>query len=109
MRATFDGPVMIAESSPAFIDFGSAAGAQAAWNTWFTPYFSLIASRSEILWFHYINFDWTVSNHYLGNGWKNNDLAANAGLMAKYTAELGAAKYLHSGERALLKDYVRYQ
>jgi hypothetical protein len=102
-------PVMIAESSPAFIDFGTAAGAQAAWSSWFTPYFALIATRPEILWFHYINFDWTVSNHYAASGWKNNDLAANTMLASRYLEEISAPKYLHSGERGLLKNYGKYQ
>lgn len=102
-------PVVIAESSPSQYNLGSSSSAQAAWAEWFTPYFTLIASRSEILWFHYINYDWTQSSTFAASGWKNNDLAASPGIAPQYVAELGKSKYLHAGEKHLLKDYHLYQ
>ncbi|MBM4192826.1 MAG: hypothetical protein FJ202_00400 [Gemmatimonadetes bacterium] len=100
-------PVVVAESSPAFIDV-ALAGNQ-AWNSWFAPYFGLIASRPEIEWFVYINYDWTKASYYAAGGWKNNDLSANPTLAAQYAGELANPRYLHSGERALLKDYGTYK
>ncbi len=102
-------PVVIAESSPSHYNLGNPASAEAAWAEWFTPYWGLIASRPEILWFHYINYDWTLASDYLANGWQNNDLGASPSIASRYVAELGAPKYLHAGERHLLKDYQLYQ
>jgi len=99
-------PVVIAESSPASIDV--VADGALAWSDWFVPYFGLFASRPEIEWFVYINYDWTKAGYYATQGWKNNDIAANASLAAQYAGELAKAKYLHSGERALLKDFGKY-
>lgn len=101
-------PVVIAESSPAFYDLGNPEQAQAAWTEWFAPYFALIAARPEIKWFHYIDYDWTKAGYYLSQGWKNNDLTANSSLAQLYAAELALPKYLHSGEKALLKDFGKY-
>jgi hypothetical protein len=98
-------PVIIAESSPSHYDLGAAASATAAWTEWFDPYFALIQSRSEVKWFHYINYDWTKASYYASSGWKNNDLSASASLAAQYVSELARARYLHAGEVALLKDY----
>jgi hypothetical protein len=100
-------PVVIAESSPEQYDLSSMGGA--AWNEWFTPYFALIASRPEIEWFTYINYDWLQAAYYAQQGWKNNDLSVSAALTQQYAGELAKTKYLHSGERSLLKDYVKYK
>jgi len=108
MAVTVGRPVVIAESSPSHYDFGVTSQASAAWTEWFTPYFGLIAFRSEIKWFHYINYDWSKASYYLASGWKNNDLSASASLSALYVAELAKSKYLHADENALLKDYTKY-
>ncbi len=100
-------PVVIAESSPMAFDFATT-GTQ-SWSAWFVPYFALIASRPEIEWFVYINYDWGKASYYANQGWKNNDLAASPALAAQYSGELAKAKYLHSGERALLRDYGKYK
>lgn len=100
-------PVVIAESSPASFDLATS-GAQ-AWSEWFVPYFGLIASRPEVVWFVYINYDWTKASRSASSGWKNNDLTANPSLAAQYAAELAKAKYLHSTDRALLKDFGKYK
>lgn len=99
-------PVVIAESSPSKFDFGAGSS---AWDAWFAPYFAVIAARPEIEWFVYINYDWTQAGEYLLNGWKNNDLAVNPPLAALYAAEIAKSKYLHSAERATLKDYGKYK
>jgi len=95
-------PVVIAESSPSHFDLGSVTEAANAWNEWFTPYFALIQSRSEIKWFTYINYDWTKAAYYASSGWKNNDLTLDATVSAQYKSELAKAKYLHAGELNLL-------
>jgi hypothetical protein len=100
-------PVVVAESSPALIDL--AANGATAWSDWFAPYFGLIAARPEIEWFVYINYDWGKAGYYASQGWKNNDLSASTALAAQYAGELAKAKYLHSGERGLLKDYGKYK
>jgi len=96
------------ESSPAYYDLGIQAQAQAAWTEWFSPYFELMALCPEIKWFHYVNYDWTQGSYYASQGWKNNDLSVAVALMPLYTAELAKPKYLHSGEKNLLKDYEKY-
>lgn len=98
-------PVMIAESSPSHFDVSNPAEAASAWTQWFTPYFSLIASRSEIKWFHYINYNWPKSSYYASSGWKNNDLAMSGSLAAQYVAKLGEPAFLHAGELGLLKEW----
>jgi hypothetical protein len=95
-------PVVIAESSPSHFDLSEPSQAATAWSDWFTPYFSLIQSRSEIKWFHYINYDWTKASYYVSTGWKNNDLTLSAQLSTQYQSELAKAKYLHAGELHLL-------
>lgn len=109
MAVGFNKPVIIAESAPSGYDLSSAAGADAAWEEWFTPYFELMAERPEIKWFHYINYDWTQAGHYDALGWKNNDLTLSPVLMQRYVAELSKAKYLHADEMSLLKGYNDYQ
>ncbi|NUQ12007.1 MAG: hypothetical protein HUU26_06730 [Gemmatimonadaceae bacterium] len=96
-------PVIVAESSPSHFDLGVPADAANAWTQWFTPYFALIAARSEIKWFHYINYDWSGSSYYASSGWKNNDLTASTVLAAQYAQELARPKYLHAGEIGLLR------
>jgi len=95
-------PVIIAESSPSQFDLANATEAANAWNEWFTPYFALIQSRSEIKWFHYVNYDWTKASYYAASGWKNNDLTLSASVSVQYKSELAKAKYLHAGELQLL-------
>jgi hypothetical protein len=107
MAVAHQRPVVIAESSPAAVDL-AAAGTQ-AWNDWFMPYFAFIASRPEVEWFMYINYDWTKASYYQESGWKNNDLAASPPLAALYAAELAKPQYLHSAERMLLKDFAKYK
>lgn len=102
-------PVTIAESGPEQFDLGSATQAQAAWTAWFTPYFGLIASRPEIKWFMYVNYDWTKAAYYANQGWKNSDLSASSLVASQYAAELTKGKYLHAGDKALLKDYALYK
>ena len=102
-------PVVIAESSPEQYDLANPADAAAAWSEWFSPYFSLIASRAEIKWFTYVTYDWTQGSYYASQGWKNNDLAASGALVGQYAAELAKPKYLHAGEKLLLKDYALYK
>jgi len=101
-------PVVIAESSPEQYDITKSADASLAWSSWFTPYFGLIAARSEVKWFVYISYDWTKAGDYNAQGWKNNDLSTSS-LLGAYKTEIGKAKYLHSAERALLKDYAIYK
>jgi glycosyl hydrolase family 26 len=95
-------PVIIAESSPSQFDLGNTTDAANAWTQWFDPYFALIQSRSEIKWFHYVNYDWTKAAYYVASGWKNNDMTLSASVTAKYKLELAKPKYLHAGELQLL-------
>ena len=97
-------PVVIAESSPMQYNLANPTEAANAWSQWFDPYFALIQSRSEIKWFHYINYDWTKASYYASTGWKNNDMALSASLSAQYKSELSKPKYLHAGELHLLKQ-----
>lgn len=108
MAVTESKPVVIAESSPMQFDLTNATDATAAWNNWVTPYFGLIATRSEIKWFVYISYDWTKAGDYNAHGWKNNDLPCSS-LLSAYRTESGKAKYLHSADRALLTDYSTYK
>ncbi|HSA56254.1 MAG TPA: hypothetical protein VLE53_11165 [Gemmatimonadaceae bacterium] len=98
-------PVIIAESSPSHFDLASPAEAASAWAEWFTPYFALIASRPEIKWFHYINFDWTTAGYYASSGWKNNDLTASALVSAEYLGVLEHPRFLHANELSLLNGW----
>ncbi len=102
-------PVVIAESSPVHYDLSDPAQVASAWAEWFTPYFNLISTRPEILWFHYIDYDWSEASFYAAKGWKNNDLASSPTLAKQYIAEIGGAKYLHANDRSMLKDYLMYQ
>jgi hypothetical protein len=97
-------PVVIAESSPAHFDLGSALDAQSAWTQWFTPYLDLIAQRPEIKWFHLITFDWSGTSNFDGQG-KNNDITVSPFVLGQWQAELAKPKYLHAGEQNLLKDW----
>ena len=102
-------PVVIAESAPSHFDLATASGAASAWAEWFTPYFGLIAARSEIKWFTYINYDWSLASYYDDMGWKNNDLSASPSLSALYSSELARPKYLHAPELSLVKDFAKYK
>lgn len=98
-------PVIIAESSPSHFDVSDAVESAKAWSEWFQPLFSLIENRSEIKWFHYINYDWTKSTHYASEGWKNNNISLNAQLATQVVGKLKEERFLHSNELALLKGY----
>jgi hypothetical protein len=102
-------PVVVAESSPSHYDLADPAQASASWSEWFEPYFGLIASRPEIKWFHYINYDWYQASYYASSGWKNNDLSVSPQVAQLYANELAKAKYLHAGELGLLKDFAKYK
>jgi len=102
-------PVAIAESGPQQFDLTQPAQAQAAWASWFTPYFALITNRAEIKWFTYVNYDWTKAAYYANQGWKNSDLSASPTISPLYLAELAKAKYLHAAGKSLLKDYALYK
>jgi len=100
-------PVVIAESSPMEFDLANPGQAAMAWDEWFVPYFALMTARTEIKWFHYINYDWTQASYYASQGWQNNDLGASSLVTQNYIAELAKSRYLHSSERGLLKDYTQ--
>jgi hypothetical protein len=102
-------PVMIAESAPCRYDLSDAAQAEAAWREWFELYFALIAQRREIKWFHLISYDWMRATYFAQTGWKNNDFTASPALLEKLVAELRRPQYLHTGDKALLKDYTRFR
>ena len=108
MAAAYHKPVMIAESGPARYDLSDPLQADAAWREWFEPYFQIIADHSEIKWFHLISFDWTRSSYSVQNGWKNNDFTASEPLLQRLVTELRKPRYLHTGDRTLLKDYTRF-
>jgi hypothetical protein len=101
--------VVIAESAPFQFNLTNPGEAAQSWTQWFTPYFALIAGRSEVKWFTYVNFDWTISSYYVASGWKNNDMSQSPSVAASYAAELTKPKYLHSGELSLLKDFALYK
>ena len=42
------------------------------------------------------------------SGWKNNDFTASDTLMQRLVAELHKPRYLHAGDKALLKDYAGF-
>lgn len=107
MAVAHQRPVIIAESAPSHFDLGDPAEAASAWAEWFTPYFALIASRPEIKWFHYINFDWTKAGYYAASGWKNNDLTASALVASEYLEVLADPKFLHASELSLLKGWPK--
>lgn len=98
-------PVIIAESSPSQFDLAKPDDAAAAWSQWFTPYFDLIATRSEVKWFHYINYDWSKASYYASSGWKNNDLSLSVAASALFKAELAKPKYLHAGGLSQLNGW----
>jgi acetyl esterase/lipase len=99
---------MIAESAPCRYDLSDPAQAEAAWQEWFEPYFQIIAERSEIKWFHLISYDWSRASYFAQTGWKNNDFTISNTLMQRLAAELRKPKYLHAGDKTLLKDYSRF-
>jgi acetyl esterase len=108
MAVAHQRPVMIAESAPCRYDLSDPAQAEAAWREWFEPYFTLIAERPEIKWFHLISYDWTRASYFAQTGWKNNDFTASPALLERLVAELRKPQYLHAGDKALLKDYARF-
>jgi acetyl esterase len=108
MAVAHQRPVMIAESAPCRYDLSDPAQAEAAWQEWFEPYFTLIAQRPEIKWLHLISYDWTRASYFAQTGWKNNDFTTSPALLEKLVAELRKPQYLHAGDKALLKDYRRF-
>src|SRR5262249_29647610 len=104
MAQTHHKPVIIAESSAAFVDLtADPADGEADWAAWFAPYFDLIAKHPQIEAFQYINVDWSTLGQYGANGWKNANIGINATITARYVEELHKPKYLHSSEIGLLQ------
>ncbi len=108
MAVVHQKPVMIAESAPCRYDLADPAQAEAAWQEWFEPYFAIIAERPEIKWFHLISYDWSRASYFAQTGWKNNDFTVSDALLQRLAAELRKPKYLHAGDKTLLKDYSRF-
>ena len=73
-----------------------------------SPISQIIADHSEIKWFHLISYDWTRASYSAQTGWKNNDFTASQPLLQKLVTELRKPRYLHAGDKALLKDYSRF-
>jgi hypothetical protein len=42
-------------------------------------------------------------------GGRNSDLSTSPTVAPRYVAEMAKARYLHAGERQLLKDYTLYK
>lgn len=109
MAETAKKPVIIAESAPSQVDINPAANGTTIWNTWFKPYFALMKEYPIIKWFHYINYDWTKASYYASTGWKNSDITNNSVVTATYITEMEKPEYIHSDERYLLNDYLKYK
>ena len=99
--------MVIADTSPEA--YNLSLGGATSWTGWFVPYFVLGSAHPKIEWFTYVNYDWTQAAYSTSQEWLNNDISVNASLTALYATEIGTMTYLHSGERALLKDYGKYK
>jgi hypothetical protein len=86
---------MIGESSPAGV---GTSGGQASWDSWFSPYFALIAENPSIKMFCYINTDWTGYPDFpQWASWGDARLQENALIADMYAQELASPRYLHGG------------
>lgn len=96
-------PVIVAESSAAFVDLTpGAADGQADWDAWFAPYFAWIAANPVIEAFQYINFDWPQAEFYAAAGWKNANINVNTVVRDRFVEVLREPKFLHLPEVQLL-------
>lgn len=96
-------PVMIGESSPAGL--GSKAG-QERWNTWFAPYFQLIAENPQVKMFCYINTDWTAYPDFpQWKSWGDAQLQNDTTLTRLYREQMTSSRYLHGGNETQVRSY----
>ncbi len=103
-------PVIMAESGVAKLDITSSLeDGKADWDAFFKPLFAFMTTNPQLKWFHFLNFDWTKDKYYLSSGWKNSDITENEYITEQFIAEIQKPKYLHSDERYLLKDYIKYE
>jgi hypothetical protein len=103
MALEHDKPVILAESSAAFVELTpDPADGEADWAAWFAPYFEFLEANPNIEAFHYVNVDWSVTGHYGEMGWRNASIDVNPIVTERYREELRKPRYLHAGNAALL-------
>jgi hypothetical protein len=103
MALEHDKPVIVAESSAAFVQITpDPADGEADWATWFEPYFQFLEANPNIEAFHYVNVDWSNAGEYGEKGWKDARIEVNPLILERFRAELRKPRYLHSGSNDLL-------
>ena len=96
MAAERKKPVMIGETTPRYV--GVEEG-QKSWDTWFGPFFEMVAQNPEIKAISYINWDWVYHSNRLGfqwHDWKDARLQKNEVVKELYIREMTAPIWLHS-------------
>ena len=96
MAAERSKPVMIGETTPRYV--GVEEG-QKSWDSWYDPFFEMIAQNPEIKAISYINWDWIYHSNRLGfqwHDWKDARLQKNDVVKELYLREMTAPIWLHS-------------
>lgn len=91
-------PVMIGETTPRHV---GVEDGQKSWDTWFGPFFDMVAKNPEIKAISYINWDWVYHSNRLGfqwHDWKDARLQLNDTVQELYLKEMTAPIWLHSNE-----------
>ena len=103
MALEHDKPVILAESSAAFVQITpDPADGEADWDAWFKPYFEFLEANPNIEAFHYINVDWSEAGHYGEMGWRDARIDVNPVITERFREELRKPRYLHAGNAHLL-------
>lgn len=101
-------PMHLSETSVAYLDITpSEADGISDWSAWFVPFFTFIGNYPNIKAFHYINYDWQLSD-YAVEGWKNADISDNAYISQKYLEEMTNPKYIGATSISTLNGFDDY-
>lgn len=86
-------PVLIGESSPKYV---GVTDGQSDWDTWFDPFFEVIANEPGIKMTGYINWEWADQTiEPVWNNWGDARLSSNEIVAQNFRNEMNDSVYIH--------------
>ncbi len=96
-------PVLIGESTPKYV---GVLNGQSSWDTWFAPFFDLIATQPGIKMTGYINWDWALYPQW--SNWGDARLEANPLVRQLFDDEIDDSLYFHTGSEKAFRSALGY-
>lgn len=95
-------PVLIGESTPRYV---GVTDGQSDWDTWFTPFFDLIATEPGIKMTGYINWQWSDQTiEPVWNNWGDARLSSNEVVAQNFRNEMDDSLYIHLADDKIFRE-----